>query len=78
MNTGFEWTTGQVGFLYLCGIMLGGNLLLLGQAAVTGGTAASALLGVLVSVMLPVLPVASAYRQSRAPDPTGRDARRTS
>jgi hypothetical protein len=75
MRTRFEWTTGKVWFLYFCGIMLGSNLMLLGQAAVTGGSMAGTLLGVLVAVMLPVLPVASAYKQSRAPDPTGRDAR---
>jgi hypothetical protein len=38
MRTSFEWTTGKVGFLYFCGIMLGSNLMLLGDAAVTGGS----------------------------------------
>jgi hypothetical protein len=37
---------------------------LLGQAAVKGGSVGATLLGVLVAVMLPVLPVASAYKQS--------------
>jgi uncharacterized membrane protein len=78
MRTRFEWTTGKVCFLYFCGIMLGSNLMLLGHAAVTGGSMAATLLGVLVAVMLPVLPVASAYKQGRAPHPTGRDARRMS
>lgn len=38
MRTSFEWTTGKVGFLYFCGIRLGSNLMLLGHAAVTGGS----------------------------------------
>jgi hypothetical protein len=78
MGTSFEWTTGKVWFLYFCGILLGSNLMLLAQAAVSGGSVAATLLGVLISVMLPVLPVASAYKHGLAPDPTGRDARRTS
>jgi hypothetical protein len=65
MRTSFKWTTGKVWFLYFCGIMLGSSLMLLGQAAVTGGSVAATLLGVLVSIMLPVLPVASAYKQGR-------------
>jgi hypothetical protein len=43
---------------------MGSNLMLLGQAAVAGGSVGASLLGVLVAVMLPVLPVASAYKQS--------------
>jgi hypothetical protein len=78
MRTTFEWTTGRVWFLYFCGIMLGSNLMLLGQAAVRGGSVAATLLGVLVAVMLPVLPVASANKQGRAVDPTDRQARRMS
>jgi hypothetical protein len=78
MRTRFEWTTGKVWFLYFCGIILGSTLVLLGQAVVTGGSVAATLLGVLVAVMLPVLPVAHAYKQGRAVDPTDRQARRTS
>jgi hypothetical protein len=78
VRTSFEWTTGKVWFLYFCGIMLGSNLMLLGQAVVTGGSVAGTLLGVLLAVMLPVLPVASAYKQGRAPDRADRQARRTS
>jgi uncharacterized membrane protein len=78
MRTRFEWTTGKVSFLYFCGVVLGSSLMLLGQAVVTGGSVAATLLGVVVAVMLPVLPVASAYKQGRALDLTDRQARRTS
>lgn len=63
-DPGLQCCAGKVWFLYFCGIMLGSNLMLLGQAAVTGGSVGATLLGVLVAVMLPVLPVASAYKQS--------------
>lgn len=70
MKTRFRWTTGQVSFLYVCGIMLGINRVLSGQAAVTGGSVVATLPGVLVSIMLPVLPVASAYKQGGASQPS--------
>lgn len=74
MRTTFEWSTGKVVFLYFCGIVLGSNLMLFGQAATTGGAVSATLLGVLVAVMLPVLPVASAYRRGRATNPSRRQA----
>jgi hypothetical protein len=74
MRTSFEWTTGKVWFLYFSGILLGSNLMLLVQAMVTGGSVAATLLGVLVAAMVPVLPVASAYKHGRQIPPAGAGA----
>jgi hypothetical protein len=72
MRASFAWTTGKVGFLYFSGIVLGVNLLLLGQAMVGDASVSGTPLGVLVSVMLPVLPVVTAYKEGRVPESAGR------
>jgi hypothetical protein len=74
MKTTLEWTTGKVMFLYFCGVLLGSNLMLLVQAIVTGGSVVGTLLGVLMSVMLPVLPIAAAYSHGRRYAPSERRA----
>lgn len=67
MNARFRWTTGTVLFLYFCGALLGANLIALVDALSTGATLIGPLLGVLLALMLPVLPLAHARRASEQP-----------
>jgi hypothetical protein len=56
----FRWTTIHVVFLYICGVLLGANLvnLLLGKTSILGGV-----LGLIVAAGLPVLPALHATRR---------------
>jgi hypothetical protein len=67
MNARFRWTPGTVLFLYFCGALLGANLIALVDALSTGATLIGPLLGVLLALMLPVLPLAHAHRASEQP-----------
>lgn len=67
MNARFRWTTGTVLFLYFCGVFLGANLVALVGALSTGARLVSPLLGVLLALMLPVLPLAHARRAGEQP-----------
>lgn len=67
MNARFRWTTGTVLFLYFCGALLGANLIALVDALSTGTKLIGPLLGVLLALMLPVLPLAHARRASEQP-----------
>lgn len=67
MNARFRWTTGTVLFLYFCGALLGANLVALVDALSTSATLIRPLLGVLLALMLPVLPLAHARRTSEQP-----------
>jgi hypothetical protein len=67
MNARFRWTPGTVLFLYFCGALLGANLIALVDALNTGATLIGPLLGVLLALMLPVLPLAHARRASEQP-----------
>jgi hypothetical protein len=67
MNARFRWTPGTVLFLYFCGALLGANLIALVDALSTGATLIGPLLGVLLALMLPVLPLAHARRASEQP-----------
>lgn len=75
MEARFTWTAGKVLFLYFCGALLGGNLLLYLQAQEAGAASTAPLLGIFVALLLPVLPVAHAYRQAQRLQPSaGSDA----
>ena len=67
MHARFRWTTGTVLFLYFCGALLGANLIALVDALSTGATRIGPLLGVLLALMLPVLPLAHARRANEQP-----------
>lgn len=67
MNARFRWTPGTVLFLYFCGALLGANFIALVDALSTGATLIGPLLGVLLALMLPVLPLAHARRASEQP-----------
>ena len=67
MNARFRWTTGAVLFLYFCGALLGANLIALVDALSTGATLIGPVLGVLLALMLPVLPLAHARRAGEQP-----------
>jgi hypothetical protein len=61
----FQWTDGQVLFLYSAGLLLGVSLMVLVQAMSGGVSPAGPLLSILVSLMMPVLPIRAAYRARR-------------
>ncbi|MDP9351742.1 MAG: hypothetical protein M3P51_09415 [Chloroflexota bacterium] len=72
MRTRLRWTTGTVLFLYFCGALFGANLTLVVEAVRTGAALRAPLLGVLVALMLPILPLAHTRRtaeRSPAPQP---------
>ena len=67
MEARFTWTAGKVLFLYFCGALLGANLVAYVQARDAGAAATAPLLGILLALLLPGLPLAHAYRQARRP-----------
>ncbi len=69
MEARLTWTVGKILFLYSCGVLLGGNLLLYLQAREAGAATAGPLLGILLALLLPVLPVAHAHRQAQSLQP---------
>jgi hypothetical protein len=74
MEARLTWTVGKFLFLYSCGVLLGGNLLLYVQAREAGAATTGPLLGILLALLLPGLPVAHAYRQTARLQPRGRSA----
>jgi hypothetical protein len=74
MQARLTWTVGKILFLYFCGVLLGGNLLLYLQAREAGAATTGPLLGTLLALLLPVLPVAHAFRQAQSLKPECRGA----
>jgi hypothetical protein len=62
MTARFRWTTGTVLFLYVCGVLLGANLVAVVNAMGSGARPLGPLLGLLLALLLPVLPLWQARR----------------
>jgi hypothetical protein len=63
MKTRFDWTTGKVVFLYACGLGAGVQAVFVVNAAAAGDPLLGPVLGLVVALMLPALPIAHAYRK---------------
>lgn len=64
MGSLFQWSAGRVLYVYFCGCLLGGWLVLLAGAVTSGGSIRSPLLG--VAVALGLIPFAFLRRPTGA------------
>jgi hypothetical protein len=63
-----QWTNGKVIFLYFAGLLLGISLMLVAEAVSAGAALTGPLTLLVVSLMLPGLPVHAACRAGRRAD----------